>query len=93
MSAKRKNPYLEDAGDAAVPTIQSESVEIINVMTESMSRLLNEQRKFDRETVQKLHSLFGDKSLEWWIIFAGVGGLVEGLRLAYDVLHHYRVLQ
>jgi hypothetical protein len=60
----------------------------------AISALLQEQRRFDRETVPRFKKLFGDSGLKWWIIAAGAGGIVESLRGLVEVgrflLDHYR---
>jgi hypothetical protein len=84
MSPK-ENPFSKDRPDVEVTKLKSSEVEVLNAVT----ALLREQRRFDRETVTKFKKLFGDRDLSWWIIFAGVGGLVELIRLIADAWTHF----
>jgi hypothetical protein len=62
------------------PSAQS-YIEVVNAVTV----LLREQRHFDRDTFTKFKKLFDDSHLKWWIIAAGVGGIVELLRAIVDL--------
>lgn len=84
MSPK-ENEYKKDRPNAEVPTLKSADVEVLNAVT----TLLREQRLFDRKTVREFKKLFGDRNLTWWIIAAGVGGIVELIRAFVDIWYHY----
>jgi hypothetical protein len=82
------NRYTRDSdADAAIRDRTAITTDLIN----AMSAMLAEQRKsdreqmrFDRETVTTFKTLFDDTPLKWWIIFAGVGGLVDSVRFVAD---------
>jgi hypothetical protein len=85
MSSPRDNPFTKDPGDVPVTALNAPEVQVLNAVT----KLLREQRRFDRETVTKFKKLFGDSNLQVWIILAGVGGLVELVRLGLDLYWRY----
>jgi hypothetical protein len=83
--SRKDNQFTKERPDADVPVLKGPDVEIINAIT----ALLREQRHFDRQTVTKFKKLFGDHNLMWWIIAAGVGGIVELVRGLVDIWFHY----
>jgi hypothetical protein len=69
MSSK-KNPYLRDP----------KTVDVMN----TLSAVLLAHGKFNEKMFERFKKLFDDAGLKWWIILAGVGGLVEALRIVVD---------
>jgi hypothetical protein len=77
MSPK-KNQFLNDTvADPA--TVQATTIDWLNAYNAAVQN----QVRFFKE-------LFDDTGLSKWIILAGVGGVVELVRLVLDVLWHYR---
>ena len=77
MSVKKKNQFLNDTvADPA--TQQAATMDALNAYNTAVQN----QVRFFKE-------LFDDTGLKWWIIGAGVGGVVELMRAVVDVWNHY----
>jgi hypothetical protein len=80
MSPK-KNPFLDDPN--ANPSVQTAAnIDVIN----AMSAVLLQHGRANEDMFERFKKLFDGSGLKLWIVFAGVGGIVELLRLAIDAI-------
>jgi hypothetical protein len=78
------NPYLKDPN--ADPKVQTAAnIDVMN----TLSAVLLEHGRFNEKTFERFKKMFDDTGLKWWIIAAGVGGIVELARGAVDIWNHY----
>jgi hypothetical protein len=85
----KDNPYLKDPNaDPAVQT--AANIDVMNAMS---AVILDHGRHYEK-LFEKFKKMFDDSHLRLWIVFAGVGGMVELLRLLVDfgrfLWCHYR---